>query len=177
VFAKGFFAAFVEAVLPVIIGVEAVKPTELLKRYLSGDLPFGTKETKKHEFPDAMALGSLEAWARDAKTIMLVVSGDVGWREFCDKSEHIVCMDALPAALNFFNEDAGVIVKRVLAKLAADKAEELHDQIDAILESYLEDIDLDIDAVSSAHYEIDYVEPSVSGWRIYDPDHADVMPT
>ena len=81
-FSQTFFAAFVEAVAPLIIGVEAVEPTELLGLYFGGEPPFGQKEAKKHEFPDALALSSLEAWAISAKTIVLVVSGDAGWKEF-----------------------------------------------------------------------------------------------
>ena len=170
VFAEGFFAAFAEAAAPVIVGVEMVRANGLLlRRYLGAEPPFSNKEAKKREFPDAMALSSLEAWARDAKTMMLVISGDNGWKEFCDISDYLICMGELPSALNLFNENAGVVVSRVLAKLAAGEAQALHEAIDATLESFLENIDLEVEADSSASYETDSVEPSVNSWRIYDP--------
>jgi hypothetical protein len=174
-FADAFFAQFQEAVDPTIIGVGAVDSGDLLKRYLNGDAPFGAKEAKKHEFPDALAVISLESWVRDAKTIMLVVSNDGGWREFCNKSEHLVCMDDLAAALNLFNEDAGVIVKRVLAMLKSGHAVELHSAIDVSLESFFEGAEVDVDADSHDHYEGDYIEHSVNSWHIYDEDQADVI--
>lgn len=174
-FADEFFEAFQNAIGPVIVGVETVESADLLKRYLAGHPPFGDKEAKKREFPDALAVLSLEAWARDAKTIMLVVSGDGGWREYCDRSEHLICIGELPPALSLFNEDAKVIVQRILARLEAGHAKELGQAIDVSLESFLEEADVDVDAESHVHFEIDVVEPEVSSWRIYDPDQADVV--
>jgi PIN domain len=174
-FSEEFLAAYVEAVAPLIIGVETVEPTELLRRYLGAEPPFGDKEAKKHEFPDALALSSLDAWAKNERTFMLVISGDNGWKEFCDKSDNLICMNDLPPALNLFNENAGVVVSRVLAKLAAGQAQDLHKAIDATLESFLEEIDIDLDFDSSAEYEAEDVEPSVNCWRIYDPAQADVI--
>jgi len=174
-FADKFYEGFQNAVGPEIIGVDIVGSADLLTRYLAGHPPFGDKEAKKREFPDALALISLEAWARDIKTIMLVVSGDGGWREFCDQSEHLICMDELPSALSLFNEDAEVIVQRILARLDAGHATELRQAIDVSLESFLEEAQVNIDADSHAHFEIDVVEPEVSSWRIYDPDQADVV--
>jgi hypothetical protein len=174
-YADAFFAEFVDTTAPVIVGVETVDLTQLLGWYFAADPPFGDKDTKKHEFPDAMALASLAAWARDAKTIMLVISGDTGWRDYCDKSDHLICMLELPAALNLFNENASVLVSRVLAKLDADQAEDLQKAIGVALESFLEELDVEIEADSSVEYEVDYVEPSLNGWRIYDPSQADVI--
>lgn len=174
-FTDEFFEAFQNAVGPVIVGVHTVESADLLKRYLAGHPPFGDKEAKKREFPDALAVISLEAWARDAKTIMLVVSCDGGWREFCDRSEHLVCMDELPPALNLFNEDAEVIVQRILARLDAGHAKELGQAIDVSLESFFEEAEIGVDADSHAHFEIDVVEPEVNSWRIYNRDQADVI--
>jgi hypothetical protein len=174
-FSNSFFAAYVEAVAPEVIGVKAVDPSELLRRYLASEPPFGEKEAKKREFPDALALASLEAWARDAKTLMLVISSDNGWREYSDKSDHLICMDGLSPALNLFNENAGVVVSRVLAKLEAGHAEDLRKAIDSSLEGFLEEIEIDIDADSPADYEAEAVTPSVNSWRICDHDKADVI--
>ena len=74
-----------------------------------------------------------------------------------------------------FNVDVGVVVRRVLAKLDAGEAQTLHDAIDASLESFFEDIEVDVEVDSSANCETDSVEPSVNSWRIYDPDQADVI--
>jgi hypothetical protein len=84
-------------------------------------------------------------------------------------------MDELPSALSLFNEDAEVIVQRLLARLDAGHATELRQAIDVSLESFLEEAQVNIDADSHAHFEIDVVEPEVSSWRIYDPDQADVV--
>jgi hypothetical protein len=68
-----------------------------------------------------------------------------------------------------------VIVQRVLARLDAGHAKELSQAIDVSLESFFEEAEVYIDADSHAHFEIDVVEPEVSGWRIYDLDQADVV--
>ena len=51
---------------------------EVLRRYFESVTPFETRETKKHEFPDAFALLSLEQAAADRDTLILCVSPDKG---------------------------------------------------------------------------------------------------
>ena len=61
--------------------------------------PFEEPDKKKHEFPDAIALLSLEEWAEVNKTRILAVSCDRGWAAFAAESEWIVVDSDLASAL------------------------------------------------------------------------------
>jgi PIN domain len=174
-FAESFFSEFALAVDPILVGVQDVDNSEILRRYFAGEPPFENKDAKKHEFPDAMALVSLESWTRNARTFMLVVSGDRGWKDFCVASDHLYCMDELPPALNLFNEDSSHVVGRALAKLRAGEAESLHNAISSSIESYLGNAELDADVDSWAEAEVDYVETNTIDWSLGDPGDADVI--
>jgi hypothetical protein len=52
--------------------------------YFKLKAPF--EEKKRAEFPDAIALVSLERWAELNKLKILVVSYDSGWEEYCASS-------------------------------------------------------------------------------------------
>ena len=79
---------------------------DVLSRYFSEAPPFGESDKRKHEFPDAFALLSLEALARDEGRFMLCVAPDKGWQDFASQSEHLICVKDLEDALSYFN-DAG----------------------------------------------------------------------
>ena len=55
--------------------------------YFSPETPF--EEGKKHEFPDAIALITLEDWAKTNGKNLLAITRDKGWIAFCEKSEWI----------------------------------------------------------------------------------------
>ena len=60
------------------------------------------EEKKKAEFPDAIALVSIEHWAKISRRKVLVVSYDAGWEEYCATSEYLDCIKDLKAALIHF---------------------------------------------------------------------------
>ena len=72
---------------------------ELLKRYFSVQPPFEPSVEKKSEFPDAIALLSLQAWAKKEGTAVLLVTKDKGCKRFCAESEHLYTIDDLIDAL------------------------------------------------------------------------------
>lgn len=77
---------------------------EATRRYFELLPPFEAKETKKHEFPDALALLSLEAFVKPNDGMMLCVSNDGGWKLFAAQSPHLVVLDELDVALSLFNQ-------------------------------------------------------------------------
>ena len=52
---------------------------ELLRIYFEGTAPFSKEGKKKNEFPDAIALLSLEDWARNNAATLIAVSTDKDW--------------------------------------------------------------------------------------------------
>lgn len=96
-----------------------VSMSELVQRYFDYRPPFADKETKKHEFPDAISVLSLESWAAEHKTKMLVVTNDGDWAAYCAESDRLVAVDDLAAALGCFQEQeatyfCGEIAQRIL---------------------------------------------------------------
>ncbi|MER9387798.1 PIN domain-containing protein [Mesorhizobium sp. M0435] len=82
-FAEDYFDVFAGVTKPDLISADGrVTHAEILRRYFAPEPPFSTKDRKKSEFPDALALLSLESWAADNKTLVLVVSRDGDWQTF-----------------------------------------------------------------------------------------------
>ena len=74
---------------------------DVISRYFNSEPPF---HLKKKEFPDAIALLSLEAWAGSPGGI-IVVSDDEDWQGFCEASDKpLYFVKDLATALNIINE-------------------------------------------------------------------------
>lgn len=85
--------------------VEAKKNVDmanLVEMYFSSLPPFENNKEKKSEFPDAIALLSLESWALANKTKIIVVSTDSGWESYCKSSDNLLCLNDLDDALSKF---------------------------------------------------------------------------
>lgn len=78
----------------------------LFERYFEQMPPFGGGRDKKHEFPDCMALLSLEDYANRAGIQLVVVSKDLGWQQFAEKSEYLYCMDSIQGLADLFEADS-----------------------------------------------------------------------
>lgn len=55
---------------------------DVMRRYEAAEPPFNATGNKKHEFPDAVALSTLEGWARKARTKILTVTQDNDWKRY-----------------------------------------------------------------------------------------------
>src|SRR5262245_13827226 len=75
-------SAFIEKTGLRIIPANGAEINELIKRYFAPSAPFEGSGKKKNEFPDAIALLSIEKWAKDNKKKILAVSKDGGWKVF-----------------------------------------------------------------------------------------------
>jgi hypothetical protein len=146
-----FVAAVGAEIIPISeppnIGVDVVR------RYFSSGTPFEQNEKKKHEFPDAFALLSLEYYAISKKRMILCVSQDKGWHRFAESSSHIVAIDDLERALSLFNDAGRPAAEKLVAMLrdgAIDAAE-----IESAVQSRLDDNDFEIDARSHIDFDIE----------------------
>ncbi|TIM69818.1 MAG: hypothetical protein E5Y52_04480 [Mesorhizobium sp.] len=166
-FAETYFNGFAEVTKPQLIGPDGrVSHAEILRRYFAPEPPFSAKERKKSEFPDALALLSLESWAADNKTTVLVVSRDGDWQTFADASKHLVCIPDLDQALDYFNGEARFVVERAVGLLRKQAAPEFREAIDSALELFLEEFDPESDAYAALDYEVDSLESVVQHWEI-----------
>ncbi|MBW7876050.1 MAG: DUF4935 domain-containing protein [Candidatus Cloacimonetes bacterium] len=131
---------------------------KLIESYFSCSPPFASGKDKKHEFPDAFALFSLEAWAEENKTKVLLVSGDKGWRDFASKSEYLLCLDNLADGLSCFQNEEGVylldeFVRDSNGVILMEIEREIREKVDSIF-----DIQITADSVFEYDYEVDQVE-------------------
>jgi hypothetical protein len=170
-YAADAFATFIGVVQPEIIGVDGlVTHAETLRRYFAAAPPFSTSEIKKNEFPDALALLSLEAWAEQNNTTVLTVSRDKDWQTFADASNRLICVSDLGVALDYFNQEARFIVTRAVGLLRQGAAADLFDEIESSIERFLETFDPEVDGYASLDYDVENLEPSLQHWEVAEGD-------
>ncbi|CAG9235758.1 PIN_12 domain-containing protein [Paraburkholderia tropica] len=73
---------------------------EVMRRYEAGEPPFAETGDKKQEFPDAVALSTLEGWAEENDTRILAVAQDNDWKRYGAQSKRLVVVDDLADALS-----------------------------------------------------------------------------
>jgi hypothetical protein len=134
--------SFVESSAAVVVeSGDFVDLERVIDMYFKSSPPFGAKESKKREFPDALALLSLEGWAKDNQTMVLVVAKDPDWRKFCESSELLFYADDLPTALSAFHAGADTAAKMFfkavkdyfeseLAHVEITEATPIHEQLE-----------------------------------------------
>ena len=109
-----------------------VSAATLANSYFNQVPPFEKRESKKSEFPDAMALHALEAYASKSDTLMLVVSADKGWKNFCDLSGHLICTEDLAAAMGYFHR-----VPSIADRILANRMEKFDSEIESRISDYI----------------------------------------
>lgn len=98
--------AYLDATGGTVVGVEDHTSLQaVVVKYFAHEAPFSESGKKKNEFPDALALLSLEGWAKSQNTKILAVSMDGDWSRFAEKSEHIDVVTDLAKALELFQPD------------------------------------------------------------------------
>jgi hypothetical protein len=163
--AREEWESFVNDVDAEVIGSE-VSAGELVRRYFAVEPPFGTKEGKKHEFPDAIALLALESWGARQNLLVLVISRDGDWQTFCATAQHLVCASNFQQTLGHFNRAAQAVADRAVAMLKAVQAPDLKHEIELEIESWLEHADFTIDAASDFYFDAEPEGAVLQWWDI-----------
>lgn len=135
--------------------------------YFASRPPFSDKADKKSEFPDAIALLSLQHWAELQDGFVLAVSNDGDWSRFAEQSPRVIVVPAIAPALNLFNKDDAFVAARLAANLAAGTALLLRAKIGAALESAVEVFD--IEASAPYYYETDDEFATITDWEVAEP--------
>ena len=124
--------AFIEATGADIVPADSVDIKDLIKSYFSSLSPFDKTGGKKNEFPDAIALLSLEKWAKRNQQKILAISCDKGWGEFASNSEWVDVEKDLAFALARFQEHAEAalaFVSRLVSGLVSEKQPDMMEHI------------------------------------------------
>ncbi|MDO6414093.1 PIN domain-containing protein [Sphingomonas sp. BIUV-7] len=153
--------AFLEATGAGNIPVSLAPMDAVVKAYFGSTPPFETAGAKKSEFPDAIALVSIEAWAKDHGKKVLAVSQDGGWQAFADKSEWIDVEADLAKALEILQEHtdaAGHSMAALLAAVESGEIPALAARIEAGIERAVGDWQFQAEGDGVFSLEVDSVE-------------------
>ncbi|QLE53974.1 hypothetical protein FD724_39865 (plasmid) [Nostoc sp. C057] len=146
---------FIETICIEIIQVQGnVEVSELLNKYFKNESPFAGTGKKKNEFPDAMALMSLESWAEKNMKKVLVISRDNDWKLYCTHSQNLVFVESLSKCFELFQEVKPYNICRQLSeKYYQGELDFIKKAITRTLENQLIDFNIHIEANSSYQYE------------------------
>ena len=136
-----------------VISVDHADVVDLVRRYFDRSAPFGVAG-KKNEFPDAIALLSLEKWAEREQKRILAVSTDSDWTEFARGSDYIDVEADLAKAmerLRQYEGNAKAKLSRMFSEMNGEKHHRLRNQI--------------FDAMASAVQHFDAVGDGLSSFR------------
>lgn len=139
-----------------IIKADSAEISELVKRYFAYEPPFENNPEKKHEFPDAIALLSLEKHAKEKKLKILTVSKDKGWMKFAESSDYIDALPDLTEALSLLQthaEEAQALVASFLRNLKEEQGFEEYDIIQNTIENTVSQLDVYVNADSHLRVE------------------------
>jgi len=142
--------------LQIVCTDEYVTVDMLMYSYLNSDPPFAATGSKKHEFPDAITLLAIEAWAKEENGLVLAVSTDRDWESFCSQSNHIEFLGDLSVALSLFQiQDASQACMHLYERYQRGEIPEIDKRMNYAVSDELEAIDLDPVAASNFRYELD----------------------
>jgi PIN domain len=135
--------------------------SELLERYFNVHSPFESSADKKSEFPDAIALLSLQAWARDEGIAVLSVTKDNGCKSFCKGSEQLYAVDNLSDALTLIQErdtHCSELCRSLETKIAHGNYPDIDDKIENVISEEIWSIDWSPEADAFCYYDAELEE-------------------
>lgn len=152
---------------------------DLIQKYFKARPPFSETGKKKNEFPDAIALMSLETWANKNQTKIIVVTSDNDWKSFCKGSERLFAIDDFAGALGLFQlQDADDICKYLSEKYKKGKLGNVEGAISDVLEYQMSDLQICPEVTSSYMYELDSTEVTLNGFefKLFQPPNLIFRP-
>lgn len=171
--ARSKVASFLEATGAETVPANLCAIDALLKSYFDPTPPFEATGDKKNEFPDALALLSLEAWAKAAGKTVLAASADKGWQSFAEKSEHIFVEGDLADAMQIVQAHAEAAAKAVntfLRGIAEGDLPNDERSMSALLADALAEWEFDVEASAPYRYELDATELRLENFELTERD-------
>lgn len=136
--------------------------SRLMEMYFATEAPFETGKDKKNEFPDAIALLALEAWAEENEINIIAVSQDTGWKNYSEGSDRITLVSSLAEALEKFQPHNKVvsIISHIREASLLDGENHILEELEKAIINSVDGCDIWIEASSSMHFEWDDVSAS-----------------
>ncbi|MBW4629576.1 MAG: DUF4935 domain-containing protein [Brasilonema octagenarum HA4186-MV1] len=152
---------------------------ELIQKYFKARPPFSETGKKKNEFPDAIALMSLETWANENQTKVIVVTSDNDWKNFCKSSERLIAIDDFAGALGLFQlPNADDICRDLSERYEKGELEDVKEAISNALEDKMGELEIYPEASSAYIYEQDSTEVIFNGFefKLFEPPNLIFRP-
>ena len=132
-----------------------VSVSDLLANYFSNKPPFAENGKKKNEFPDAIVLLAVEAWAEKNDLNVLAVAKDGDWQKYCEHSTRIDYQDDFSLGLELFNRVNApyALLANLEDELNAGTGNHFLLAVGSCLESVLDGFTPDQDADSYLYWE------------------------
>jgi hypothetical protein len=148
-------AFLTDANAEVLSADDFVKVSDVVSLYFSKRPPFHEENPKKKEFPDAIALTTLERWAAQNDTGVVVVSRDGDWEAFCRNSSRLYLVKTLAQALSIF-QTPDEIVETMVARLRSELSDESTSTFE-LIRSTIEEYDWsdNVNMESYSSFELD----------------------
>lgn len=139
---------FIERTGAQIISPSNIDIQDLVRLYFEVEPPFEVGRDKKSEFPDAIALLSLQSWAQETGIRVLAVSEDKGWTNFAERSAALDSIQDLAKALAHFQpHNAAKDITESLKQLIENAGD--HEILRYVAETV-------VDATNEAEIEVEY---------------------
>jgi len=159
------FSQFIEATsLEIIEAQDYLIVSELIQKYFRAQPPFSENGKKKNEFPDAIALISLETWANKNQTKIIVVTSDHDWKNFCKGSERLCYSDDLVGVLGLF-QNADDLCRHLSQQYENGVLEDVKQAVFNALDHKIWEINIYPEASSSFNYEQEVTQIKVTGFE------------
>ncbi len=133
-----------------------LNPSELLKHYFDTQPPFEGAKDKKAEFPDAIALLSLESWAKKEDIAVIIVTHDKGWVNYCARSERLFAINDIAKALTLIQEvdsHQTILCRKLEKEIAHNKHQNLLTEIEDSISDDIWSIDWIPEADAAYYYD------------------------
>lgn len=152
----------------VVIEYSKISPEDVFNNYFESKPPFGTKENKKHEFPDAFSLVMLEEWLSENKRTCLTISKDNDIQDYASKhlspvEDPAKYLDAKIREIHERNKDRALALIETAINDFKDKI------LESIKDSLVEQIEQDLNYIEHEGRNIENVEQiEVNGLELDD---------
>lgn len=129
----------------------------LMSMYFSIQAPFEDNKNKRKEFPDAIALLTLEKWAHENDSQVLMITKDKGWRDFSETSPCLHVNESLTDALQLLLPHATVsdLVRSIHESQLLAQEHNVLSSVSQAIEESCSDIYFSVEAYSDFTYEYD----------------------
>jgi len=138
------------------LGYEHVHLPEVMDWYHQERAPFGTKNGKQKEFPDAFALAAVVAYAKREKAHVGVISGDSDFQGACEHYSELFYFPSLAAITEaILRPDERITeIKEVLRAQVSKLAEPIKEGFTELSFYPEEDTDVDVQDVSVENVQV-----------------------